>query len=379
MSNKKIDSKIQIGILIFGFLIQGFRSLFALDILCNICYIITTVTFMKRAEEKTKKDAAWLLFFYSVPARPVSSRVKIWRRLAKAGAIQLKGAVYALPYSEQHYEFLQWLISEITAMKGDGAFVKAKGFVGIKDSKIIELFNTQRERDYKGIEKRLVEVERQFNNIKKGGTAKEGKRLAEALNRGIKEFEEIKKIDFFSSRGKRTLEDRIKGIKAEFKNMAGYTGKKAGSEVDIVLRQVKDYQGRIWATRKRPYVDRMASAWLIKRFIDRDAVFKFIDEDKIENLDRNAIAFDIREGEFTHEGNLCTFEVLLKAFGIKDKGLKKIAEAVHELDIKDGKYASDEAGGLEAIITGITKTARDDADALEKGMAVFEMLYASKE
>ncbi|MBI3353358.1 MAG: chromate resistance protein [Nitrospirae bacterium] len=333
---------------------------------------------MKRAEEKTKKDAAWLLFFYSVPARPVSSRVKIWRRLAKAGAIQLKGAVYVLPYSERHYEFLQWLISEITAMKGDGAFVKARGLEGIKDSEIIELFNRQRERDYKGIEKRLVEIERQFNNIKKGGTAKKGKRLTELLSRIIKEFDGLRKIDFFSARAGRTLEAKIRGMKAEAKNLTGYTGKRAVSAVALVLRQAKDYQGRTWATRKRPYVDRMASAWLIKRFIDRDASFKFIDEEEIGHLNRDAAAFDIRGGEFTHQGDLCTFEALLKAFCIKDKGLKKIAEIVHELDMKDSKYTSNEAMGIEGIIIGITKTAKDDANALEKGMAIFEMLYASK-
>lgn len=333
---------------------------------------------MKKTEGKTGKDAAWLLFFYSVPAKPVSSRVKIWRRLAKAGAIQLKGAVYVLPYSERHYEFLQWLISEITAMKGDGAFVKTRGIEGIKDSEIIELFNRQRERDYKGIEKRLVEIERQFNNIKKGGTAKEGKRLTELLNRIIKEFDGLRKIDFFSARAGRTLEAKIRGMKAEVKNLPGYTERSAVSAVSVVLRQVKDYQGKTWATRKRPYVDRMASAWLIRRFIDKNAVFRFIDEDETENLDRNAITFDIKGGGFTHQGDLCTFEVLLKAFCIKDKGLKKIAEIVHELDMKDGKYASDEAGGIEGIIIGITKTARDDADALEKGMTIFEMLYASK-
>lgn len=333
---------------------------------------------MKKTKGKTEKDAAWLLFFYSIPARPVGSRVKLWRRLAKAGAVQLKGAVYVLPYSERHYEFLQWLISEITAMKGDGAFVKIKRFENIKDNEIIDLFSKQREEDYRDIERRLEALERGINSIKKGGAVKEDKRLSEKLNRIIKEFEEIKRIDFFSSRAGGRLEAKIRTIKAEVKGLAGYAEKETMPQAAVALKRIEDYQGRTWATRKRPYVDRMASAWLIKKFIDKNAVFRFIDEDETENLDRNAITFDIKGGEFTHQGDLCTFEALLKAFCIKDKGLKKIAETVHELDMKDSKYTGDEGRGIEGIITGITKTARDDADALENGMTIFEMLYASK-
>ena len=115
-----------------------------------------------------------------------------------------------------------------------------------------------------------------------------------------------------------------------------------------------------------------------KKFIDKNAVFRFIDEKDIDSLGKGAIAFDIRGGEFTHIGEMCTFEVLVKSFNLKDKTLRKIAEIVHELDIKDGKYSNDEAKGIECLLSGIRKTAKTDAEALEKGMEVFEMLYASK-
>ena len=122
----------------------------------------------------------------------------------------------------------------------------------------------------------------------------------------------------------------------------------------------------------------MASAWLIKRFIDPKASFVFIDDLNVTSIDKNRVAFDMRGGAFTHVGDLCTFEVLVRSFGIKDKAVKKIAEIVHDLDVKDDKYGKPEAAGVEDILAGIRKTAKNDADGLGKGMAAFEMLYQSK-
>ncbi|HWR72547.1 MAG TPA: chromate resistance protein ChrB domain-containing protein, partial [Nitrospirota bacterium] len=146
----------------------------------------------------------------------------------------------------------------------------------------------------------------------------------------------------------------------------------------ITLKRAKDYQEKTWATRKNPFVDRMASAWLIRRFIDPKAVFTFIDERNIGSLDAAAVPFDMRGAAFTHVGDLCTFEVLVKSFGIRDKTVKKIAEIVHDLDVKDDKYRRPETSGVEDILAGIRKTAKSDADGLERGMAAFEMLYQSK-
>jgi len=134
---------------------------------------------------------------------------------------------------------------------------------------------------------------------------------------------------------------------------------------------------KTWVTRAKPFVDRMASAWLIKKFIDKDAGFKFIREQTVRQLDKRTIAFDIRDAEFTHSGDMCTFETLIKTFGIKDKAVKKIAGLVHDLDIKDDKFNVPEARGIEEILIGIRRTATNDSEALEKGMNVFEMLYAS--
>jgi len=142
-------------------------------------------------------------------------------------------------------------------------------------------------------------------------------------------------------------------------------------------RRAADYQGKRWVTRKRPFIDRIASAWLIKGFIDKKAVFGFIDESEIEGLDKDTIAFDMVGGEFTHVGDMSTFEVLLKSFGLKGKALGVVAEIVHQLDLQDEKYRNPAAEGLREILDGIRKTVKDDHEALEKGMSIFEMLYAA--
>ena len=325
---------------------------------------------------KRTRSNRWLIFFYSVPSRPVSSRVKIWRRLSKAGAVHLKGAVYILPDNEDNYELCQWLVSEIASLDGGGDFVRVEKIETIKNEDIIGLFNRQRGQDYSYIKKGLEELERKINSIKKGGLREDDKALYGQLKKYSKEFEEIRKIDFFLSREGANLKKEIKIREAEVKQSTGVKFIKA--EVLLPVKNIKDYQRKIWVTRKKPFVDRMASAWLIKRFIDKKAVFRFINEGETGDIDKKAVAFDVKAGEFTHKGDMCTFEVIIKVFNLKDKTVKKISEIVHEIDIKDGKYENPEARGIEDILVGLRKSVKDDSEALEKGMALFEMLYASK-
>lgn len=319
----------------------------------------------------------WILFFYTVPSKPVSSRMKVWRKLMKAGAVQLKGAVYILPFNDEHYEFLQWLASEIAGMKGEAVFVKIEKVDTMQDPEIIALFNQQRASDYKVVAKALEDVERKLSSTQKGGKSQNSKGISDQIERIRKDFEAVKRTDFFSSEEGKALAVKIMQIDAEIKRHSATEAKKERAAA-ISSRALADYQGKTWVTRKRPFVDRMASAWLIKKYIDKDAIFDFADEKDMETVGKNCVAFDVRGGEFTHTGDLCTFEALIKAFGIKDKTLKKIGEIVHDLDMKDEKYKAAETKGLEDILRGIRKTAKGDIDSLERGMAVFEMLYASK-
>jgi hypothetical protein len=317
----------------------------------------------------------WLLVFYSVPSHPVSNRMKVWRKLSKAGAVQLKSSVYILPATEDHEEFFQWLIGEVRSIGGDGAFVRSAEIRPMTDADIRLLFTAQADQEYHLLEKSLDALERKVQSIRKGTKSEEGKRLADQGAKLSKEFEDIGKRDFFDSSTGQAMKKRIQALEAGLRD----TGKKSPEEAaSVTARRTQDYQSKIWATRKNPFVDRMASAWLIRRFIDPKATFAFIDEREVSNLDKSTVVFDVRGGEFTHVGDLCTFEVLVKSFGIRDKAVKKMAEVVHDLDVKDDKYGKPETAGVEEILAGIRRTVKDDADGLERGMVVFEMLYQSK-
>ncbi|MBI5682141.1 MAG: chromate resistance protein [Deltaproteobacteria bacterium] len=323
---------------------------------------------------KVKEDMAWLLFFYTVPSKPVSSRMRIWRRLAKTGAIAIKDAVYILPYNDEHYELLQWLVSEITAMKGDAGFVKVSKIETMKNEELVEFFNRQRESDFRGIQTSISEMEQKINSVKKDSASNHLNKLSERFKKTAREFEEIRKIDFFGSRAGSGLQKRLGLIEKRLKKSSDVLFKDA----PVTVRRIEDYQGKAWFTRKKPFVDRMASAWLIKRFIDNNAVFKFTDESVAGAADKKSVFFDMRGGEFTHAGSLCTFEAIISSFGIKDPAAQKIAEIVHELDVKDNLYENPDSSGVEEILNGIRKTAKSDEEMLKKGMEVFEMLYISK-
>ncbi len=324
-------------------------------------------------DKKTFRE--WLLIFYSVPSHPVSNRVKIWRKLAKAGAVQLKGAVYILPANEEHEEFFQWLIGEVKSMGGDGAFVKSAEIKSMDETDTRRLFLQQAEQEYRRFEKDVEALERKVQSVRKGTGGKESGHFAEHLSKLVKEFEEIRKRDFFSAPAGNELWKRIRAIETGLKKV---DRKISGPTASIRLYQPAEFRDRVWVTRKNPFVDRMASAWLIRRFIDGKASFKFIDERELSTQRGDVSTFDIRGGQFTHVGDLCTFEVLVKSFGIRDKAVKKLAEIVHDLDVKDDKYGTTESTGVEDILSGIRKTAKNDSDSLERGMAVFEMLYQSK-
>jgi len=316
----------------------------------------------------------WLLIFYSVPSHPVSNRMMIWRKLAKTGAVQLKGAVYILPATEEHEEFLQWLIGEVKSMGGDGAFVRSAEIRTMSEEDIRQLFAAQADKEYHRLEKELDVLERRIQSIRKGTKTEDAKKLIGQTVKFTKEFDDVVKRDYFGSPAGKTMKKRVLALDSGLRD----AGRKAPDTASIEARQSQDYQGKTWATRKNPFIDRMASAWLIKRFIDPKALFAFIDERDVASLGAANVAFDVRGAAFTHVGDLCTFEVLVKSFGIKGAAIKKISEIVHDLDVKDDKYSNSEATGIEEILIGIRKTAKNDADGLEKGMAVFEMLYQSR-
>lgn len=332
---------------------------------------------MKQKSNKNRfKSSGWLLFFYSVPSKPVSNRMKIWRKLSKTGAVQIKGAVYVLPMNEEHYEFFQWLVAEVSSMSGEAAFTRVDTIDSMKDQEIMNLFNVHKGVEYQAISKVLEDLEAKVNSVKKGSKPHNLKALSAQINKATRSYDEALKTDFFYSNTGTLLRSRLDALNTAIKVFLGTAPEIKPASVPS--RKLKDYQMKVWISRKRPFVDRMASAWLIRRFIDKSATFELLDEKDLAATGKDRVTFDASGGAFTHVGDLCTYEVLVKSFGIKDKGVKKIAELVHEIDIRDDKYRAPEAQGIESLLSGIRKTAKDDMECLEKGMAVFEMIYASK-
>ena len=322
-----------------------------------------------------KPSQEWLLIFYSVPAHPVSGRMKIWRKLAKVGAVQLKGAVYILPANDEHQELFQWIIGEVKSLGGDGSFVRTPRIETLKDAEVRSLFNAQRDAEYRELDKLLDDMDRKVQSARKGAVGGIRDRVTGPLATLRKTYDEIRSRDFFDAPSGKATVRRIRSLEALLK---GLQEPEAKEHAPLARKDPKAYRRKVWVTRKRPFIDRMASAWLIRRFVDPAATFHFIDEKDADRLSTGEIAFDLQGGEFTHHGELCTFEVLVRSFGIKDKAVRKIAEIVHDLDVKDDRYGNSAGSGIEEILTGIRKTVKEDADMLEKGMAVFEMMYQSR-
>jgi len=301
--------------------------------------------------------------------------MRVWRRLNKLGAISLKGSVYLLPFSEDHLEALHWLTGEVAGLGGEAAFVQAGRIETVDDGEIAALFNSQREHEYAPVEGELEALEVRLSSLEQQPDSEGLGRLSVSLRKVLKGFRSIEATDFFHSPRGAAVKARLEGLAERLGKVTGPPpGARAGA---IAPKRKEDYQSRIWLTRAHPFVDRMASAWLIRRFIDPQARFEFLEKDRTRDEFPEAVSFDLPGGDFAHERDQCTFEVLLAAFSLRGKALRQIGEVVHELDLKDGRFHHPQTGGVESILLGLRKTAGDDREALEEGIKVFARLYAA--
>ena len=322
------------------------------------------------AQADASAGSRWLLLIHQLPAKPAYFRVKVWRRLQAIGAVAVKNAVYALPCDEQTQEDFEWLLREISEGGGEAVVCEAKLIAGLSDQEVRALFNRARGEDYDAIAK-------EARSIAAGlGDAPPPDKRAEAkaqLGRLKNRLAQVVAIDFFGA-------DRRTSVEALLAELADRVTEPAEEEVleapasDVPALQ--NSRGRTWVTREGVFVDRIASAWLIRRFIDPQARFKFVPAKGYQPESRE-LRFDMFEAEFTHQGDRCTFEVLLEQAGLDDPALRAIAEIVHDIDLKDAKFGRDEAPGIASLITGIARAHPKDEDRLDQGGALFENLYAS--
>ena len=329
---------------------------------------------------KDSGQGKWLLFFYSIPATPVNNRVKIWRKLVKTGAVQLKGGVYILPYSEEHHEALQWMLTELSGLNGEGLLVRPYSIEPLRHEEIITLFNEQRRPEYQELARKIDDYSGRISNLRKGGRDRKSTSLFRQYEKIHNEFQAVQQRDFFQSDRGQDLAAQLGIFRKQLEELAAVEKGPKGSAATCLPggRTINDFSGLTWLTRRRPFVDRMASAWLIRRFIDAKATFSFKDEADLQDpRGRREVSYDVRNGDFSHVDDLCTFEFLIRAFGLDGKGLAQLAGIVHDIDIKDGKFAAPEAHVIEMILKGIRNRALSDSETLEQGMAIFEALYLS--
>lgn len=303
---------------------------------------------------------SWLLLVHQLPATPSNLRVKTWRRLQDLGAVAIKQAVYALPDSPESREDFEWLRVEIEGSGGEAVVFCANHLSAESEAALVDEFRRSRQALY-------TELAAELQRKQPKAAARPAQVNPRDMARWRQRFQAIERIDFFGSAGR----DRVAAMLTALEAKRGVRG----GEDDRDAADVSRYQGRLWVTRPRPGVDRMSSAWLVRRFIDPAAKFAFVTEIKAAPAD--AIPFDMYGGGFGHEGDRCTFETLAVKFGIEDSAVARLAEVVHDLDLKDGKFSAPEAVTLGAAIDGLQMSCPDDHHLLDQGVILFEAMYRS--
>lgn len=294
----------------------------------------------------------WLLFIHQLPPKPDYLRVKVRRRLHRLGAVPLKSTVYLLPNRDDAIEDFQWLLNEVVAEGGEATICAANLLSGLSDEDAERLFRAERDADYVELAKAAEAVTATAANA------------SDEMVRLRRRLESIRAVDFFDATERRQAEHSLSTLEHRLQPPVEAQERAKSSERP---------NGATWVTRKGVFIDRIASAWLIRRFIDPAASFRFVDATTRRTA--GEIRFDMYGGEFTHVGDRCTFETLLHAFALADQQLGAIGEIVHDIDLKDAKFERDETPGIAAVIRGIALSTDDDHERLEQGALVFDGLY----
>jgi len=314
-----------------------------------------------------KNTTEWLLLIHQIPPKPDYFRVKIWRRLQKIGAVAVKQSVYVLPSNKQAYEDMHWTIAEIVEGGGTASLSKAVFCEGLSNTQIESLFQVARDGEYE----KIIKDAQAFLEESNDSATRSGSLLLKKkkeLSRIQRRFTELVSIDFFNAPRREEAERVLIECEVLLRDTK--------SSVASMEKGSEKMQKQTWVTRKGINVDRIACAWLIQRFIDPKGTLKFVEDEQYQTLS-DEVRFDMFEGEFTHIGDNCSFEVLVNAFGLASQEISAIAEIVHDIDLKDGKFNRPESLGIQAVFSGIVRTSSNDNDRLKRGSMILDELYAS--
>ena len=301
----------------------------------------------------------WLMLIVALPTHPSSLRVRAWRKLRALGAVALKNSVWVLPFSPERLERLQWLTQEVQKDRGEATLVRVDRIENLSEADVVRLFHQAREADYRALATRYRTSLRGLGRRARGVTAG---RAADELARLGRELDRVRELDFFEAPGYQEVA-RLRAT-AEMHLRP--------PDAEAAAAPLPELRGRLWATRPRPHIDRLASAWLIRRFIDADARFLFAPP---AEFPREAVPFDVMGAEFGHQGEDCTFETLLKRAGLDTPPLRILAEIVHEADLRDGRYDRAETDGIDLAVRGLAAAIKDDQELLGQALALFDGVY----
>ena len=279
----------------------------------------------------------------------------------------MKQAAYVLPDTPATREDFEWLKAEITSSGGEATVFSAASIDNWTDVELVDAFNRARQEAYDAL---AGDVERALKHRSKPSRSATLER-ARSIDSFRQQLAAIEQLDFFGSPGRERVDAFLHQLEEAPLDAVGRASASASP------RDRRTYRGRTWITRPRPGIDRMASSWLIRRFIDPQARFAFADDRK--RVPTGAIPFDMFGVELSHHGDRCTFETLCSTFGLETPTLTRLAEVVHDLDLKDGRYRTPEAPAIGALVDGLQRAHRDDDDLLARGMEMFEALYLSFE
>lgn len=303
---------------------------------------------------------AWITFAYSLSKDKSNTRVTLWRRLQRLGAVAPAGNLYVLPALDECIEAFQWLTQEIQSAGGQAVMFYCEQIEGLSEQALIDLFCEARAKEYEAIRDEMIILQDKLKNPPEDRS----ETLAD-LAKLRRQYADIARIDYFRCPQGKDLENRLTQIE---QTVAGNNK----SVPAIAILDAAEFVGKTWVTRPQPYVDRLASIWLIRRFIDPDATIRYSQQPA-----PSEISFDMPNAQFRHVGNLCTFEVLISSFGLAADGLARLAEFVHEIDLRDSIYHHPEASGIEMLLTGWLHQGLSDEALEERGLTLFDGLLSA--
>jgi hypothetical protein len=306
----------------------------------------------------------WLILVHQLPARPSNLRVRIWRRLQQVGAIVLRNSLYVLPATAEAREDFEWVRAEIAASGGHVSVFEASAVDRSTDPELITEFRKLRATEYEALADSIQRASSAGPRQKTRRAPADGERLLRTMR---ERFSAIQSRDYFGAPGRELVEAALAGAER-------LKGRPAVGVRAPALR-TKDYRGRTWVTRPRPGIDRFASAYVIRRFIDPAAKFSFADSPR--GIRAAQIPYDMSDVEFGHQGSHCTMETLMERFSIDDAALVALSHVVHDLDLKESRYGMPECTAVSRLVDGLRAQFDDDAELLEQGIVMIDALCRS--